>query len=380
MKIGVIKEGREGETRVALIPADIKKLVRKGLEVVVEKGAGAAGGYSDADYEKAGAELGSDSASVAAAVQILVGVNAPEENLLRDDLTIIAQFDSLMYPGRAQKVAGAGATAYALDLVPRTTRAQAMDVMSSMANLAGYKAVLLAADHLTKILPMMTTAAGTIRPSRALILGAGVAGLQAVATAKRLGAVVEAFDTRPVVKEQVESLGGKFVEVPLTEEEKAAAETKGGYARQMNEDYYRRQREIIHKHAMKADMVITTARIFGAKAPVLVTAEMVEDMQPGSVIVDLAVDTGGNCELAVAGENVVRHGVTIIGMENLATSLPTHASQMYSRNIFEFVTNMLDEESRFRKDEDDEILAESVLCRGGNLVHKGTLERSGGES
>ena len=379
MRIGIVRERHKEETRVALVPQDIKRLKSQGHEIFVEKGAGFKSGYLDEAYASAGATMVDGFEAVYQNAQLIAKVNRPslgpddqEISLLQQGQTLVSMMQALYHPQDAEEVAQTGATAYALELVPRITRAQKMDALSSMANIAGYKAVLMAADHLGKVMPMLMTAAGTMKPAKALVIGAGVAGLQAIATAKRLGAVVEAFDTRPVVKDQVESLGAKFVDVPLTEAEKKEAEDRGGYARKMSDDYYRRQQEILAEKIRQADLVVTTAQIFGRKAPTIISKTMVESMKEGSVVVDLAIETGGNCEVAEAGK-IIKHGpATVIGMVNLPALVPEHASQMYSRNIVEFIANLTEIEDPAARGE-DEILRDTLLCEQGKLVHEGTL-------
>ena len=379
MRIGIVRERHKEETRVALVPQDIKRLKSQGHEIFVEKGAGFKSGYLDEAYASAGATMVDGFEAVYQNAELIAKVNRPslgpddqEISLLQQGQTLVSMMQALYHPQDAEEVAQTGATAYALELVPRITRAQKMDALSSMANIAGYKAVLMAADHLGKVMPMLMTAAGTMKPAKALVIGAGVAGLQAIATAKRLGAVVEAFDTRPVVKDQVESLGAKFVDVPLTEAEKKEAEDRGGYARKMSDDYYRRQQEILAEKIRQADLVVTTAQIFGRKAPTIISKTMVESMKEGSVVVDLAIETGGNCEVAEAGK-IIKHGpATVIGMVNLPALVPEHASQMYSRNIVEFIANLTEIEDPAARGE-DEILRDTLLCEQGKLVHEGTL-------
>jgi len=345
------------------------------MEVVVEKGAGIASGYTDEAYAEKDVELVESRADVFGRADVVLQVRALGSNkengradleLLKEGQVVIGMMDPLGSPEEAQTLAQTKVVAFSMELIPRITRAQSMDVLSSQATIAGYRAVLLAADAVPKMFPMMMTAAGTISPARAFIVGAGVAGLQAIATARRLGAVVEAYDVRPVVKEQVESLGATFVEIMPEADE---AEDKGGYAKEMDEEFYRKQREMMTKVVANNDLVITTAAIPGKKAPVLVTAEMVKGMQPGSVVVDLAAETGGNCELTQPGETIVEGGVTIIGRCNLPSDFPYHASQMYGKNITTFLLNLV-KEGEAQLDADDEIIRETMVTRNGEVVNE----------
>src|SRR5579871_4858328 len=346
MRVGVPRETFPSERRVALGPVAMAALKKAKIEVCVEAGAGAAAGFTDAAYQEAGAALMPSRAEVFAAADVLLQVRALGANpdgwqadlaLMREKQTVIAMMDPLGAPQPVLEAARRKVEAFALELMPRITRAQAMDVLSSQANLAGYKAVLLAADTLAKIFPMMMTAAGTITPSRIFVVGAGVAGLQAIATARRLGGVVSAYDVRPAVKEQVESLGARFVQLPLTAEE---AQDTGGYARALGPEFYARQAELMGTVVAESDVVITTAAIPGQKAPILITRAMVERMAPGSVLVDIAAERGGNCELTRPGETIVHQGVTIIGPLNISSTLAHHASQLYAKNIMTFLLNM----------------------------------------
>jgi NAD(P) transhydrogenase subunit alpha len=372
--VGVARESYPGERRVALVPAIVPNLVKAGFEVVVEAGSGLEAGYTDAQYGEKGAKILPDRAAVFAAADIVVqvlGYGANDVNgkadlgLLRKDQILIGFLRPLGSMDTVQQIAGTGVTAFSVELVPRTTRAQSMDALSSMATISGYKAVLIAADTLPRIFPMMTTAAGTVTPSRVLIMGVGVAGLQAIATARRLGAVVSAYDLRPAVKEQVLSLGGRFVELPL---EAKDAQDARGYGTAQDETFYARQRELLTKVVGESDVVITTAVVPGKKAPILVTAEMVKGMEQGSVIFDLAAERGGNCELTRPGETVVEHGVTIIGRINLASGVPYHASQMYSKNISAFLL-LLMKDGKLQINLQDDIIRETLLTRGGEVVH-----------
>src|SRR6202163_18789 len=342
MIIGVPRETYPGERRVALVPIVIPNLAKAGLEFIVEAGAGAAAGFPDADYAAKGAKI-ADRAEVFAKADIIVQMlcYGSNDQTGRDDLPLFRRNQVLIGFLRPmgsletiQEIAAAGVISFSVELIPRTTRAQSMDALSSMGTICGYKAVLIAADTLPKIFPMLTTAAGTLTPARVLVIGAGVAGLQAIATARRLGAVVSAYDLRPAVKEQVQSLGGRFVELPI---EAKDAQDARGYARAQDEEFYRKQRELLGKVVAESDVVITTAVIPGKTAPILVTKEMVAGMAPGSVIVDLAAERGGNCDLTKSGEQIVTKGVTIIGSFNLASTVPYHASQMYARNIAAFL-------------------------------------------
>ena len=347
MIVGVPRETFPGERRVALVPATIPSLTKAGLEVVVEAGAGFGAGYPDSDYAAKGAKIVANRAEVFRAADIVVQVLCYGSNdktgkadvpLFRRGQVLIGFLRPLGSIQTIQEIASKGVTSFSVELMPRTTRAQSMDVLSSMATICGYKAVVLAADTSPRIFPMLTTAAGTITPGRVLVIGAGVAGLQAIATARRLGAVASAYDLRPAAKEQVQSLGGRFVELPI---EAKDAEDARGYARAQDETFYKRQRELLGKVVAESDVVISAAVIPGKKPPVLVTKEMVASMAPGSVIVDLAGERGGNCELTRPGEIVIEHGVTIIGWFNLASTVPYHASQMYARNVSAFMLHLI---------------------------------------
>ncbi|HXW08952.1 MAG TPA: Re/Si-specific NAD(P)(+) transhydrogenase subunit alpha [Vicinamibacterales bacterium] len=370
MRVGIPGETWPGETRVAVIPAGAATLKKAGLEVAVEGGAGVAAGFPDAQYEKQGALILSRGELLRTA-DILLQVRAmPAADGLRRGQTVIGFADPLGAPRSITEIAPTGITLLSMELMPRITRAQSMDALSSMATIAGYKAVLLAANELPRMFPMLMTAAGTLSPAHVFIVGAGVAGLQAIASARRMGAKVEAYDVRPAVKEQVQSLGARFVELPL---ESADAEDKGGYARAQDESFYRRQREMMLKVVAASDVVITTALIPGKRAPILITAEMVEAMQPGSVVVDLAAERGGNCELTRADEHVTHRGVTIIGPSNPAALVPYHASQMYSKNIITFLQHLLGKEgarqTALKLDLEDEITRDTLLTHEGSVVH-----------
>jgi len=377
--VGVPKEIYPGERRVALTPAVVPLLAKAGLEVVVQAGAGESAGYPDAQYQEKGAKLLPDRATVFSQSDIIVQVlvhGANDKNgaedlaLMRRGLVLIGFLRPLGSAEAVQQIAHTGVTSFSVELMPRTTRAQSMDALSSMASIAGYKAVVVVADTLPRIFPMMTTAAGTITPARVLVIGAGVAGLQAIASAKRLGAVVSAYDVRPAVKEQVQSLGGRFVELPL---ETGEAQDARGYAKAQDEAFYAKQRELLGNVISESDAVITTAVVPGKKAPILVTEAMVKRMPPGSVILDLAAERGGNAELTRAGETIVAHGVTIIGPINLASGAPYHASQMYARNLTSFLTNLV-KDGKVRAPETDEIIRETLLTEGGEVVNARTRE------
>jgi len=374
MIVGVPRETFPGERRVALVPAAIPNLTKAGLEVVVEAGAGAAAGYPDADFTAKGVKIAADRAEVFRAADIVVQILCYGSNdktgkadvpLFRRGQVLIGFLRPLGSIETLQEIAGKGVTSFSVELMPRTTRAQSMDVLSSMATICGYKAVVLAADTSPRIFPMLTTAAGTITPARVFVIGAGVAGLQAIATARRLGAVASAYDLRPAAKEQVQSLGGRFVELPI---EAKDAEDARGYARAQDETFYRRQRELLGKVVVESDVVISAAVIPGKKPPILVTKEMVASMAPGSVIVDLAGERGGNCELTRPGEIVVEHGVTIIGWFNLASTVPYHASQMYARNVSAFLLYLV-KDGKLQLDLGDEIVRETLLTRGGEVIN-----------
>ncbi len=367
MTIGVIKETAELERRVALSPEVSGKLVKAGHKVLVEKDAGTASSYPDGQFEEAGAIVIPDRLTILKESDILTAVQCPgnaDLDQIPAGSILISFIWALQNPELVSLFQEKKITALGMDAIPRISRAQSMDALSSMSNIAGYKAALLAANHLDKYMPMMMTAAGTIPPAKALILGAGVAGLQAIATCRRLGAVVEAFDVRPVVKEQVESLGAKFVDVPLEEED---TESSGGYAKELSEKNKEKQREVIHEHVKKSDMVITTALIPGRPAPLLITREMVADMKPGSVIVDLAAETGGNCELTEAGKVIRKHDVVIDGPLNLASRLSTHASQLYAKNMHTLL-DLLIKEGELNLDFEDEIIKGTTITHDGEII------------
>lgn len=385
MNIGVPKEVFPGEHRAALVPADIPALKKAGLEVLVESGLGQAAGYPDALYSEKGASIAGSRKDVFDKADVILQVRAggasgaafeSELQLLRSGQRLISFLEPLTEPQLMSKLAEQGVIAFAMELMPRITRAQSMDALSAMANIAGYKAVLLAANTMPKMLPMMMTAAGTITPAHVFVIGAGVAGLQAIATAKRLGARVEAYDVRPVVKDQVQSVGGTFVELDL---DTGDAEGKGGYARAMDEDFYRRQREQLALVVARNDVVITTAAIPGKKSPLLVTRDAVYSMAAGSVIVDLAAERGGNCELTQPDQTVVENGVTILGPTNLPATVPYHASQMYSRNITSFLRHLV-KDGAIRLDTEDEIVRETLVTSNGEVVHPRIREMLGVEN
>jgi H+-translocating NAD(P) transhydrogenase subunit alpha len=382
MILGVPKETFPGERRVALVPGVVPGLTKAGHEVLLEQGGAEAAFYPDRAFIEKGARIASSRAEVFASADVVLQVLAHGANdktgradlpLFRHRQVLVGFLRPLGSPGMVREIAETGVTAYAVELIPRITRAQNMDALSSMATVAGFKAVLLAAEHLPRMFPMLTTAAGTIPPARVLVVGAGVAGLQAIATARRLGAVVSGYDVRPAVKEQVQSLGARFVELPL---ETAGAEDKGGYARAQDETFYRRQRELMARVVAESDVVITTAVVPGQKAPVLITADMVRAMTPGSVIIDMAAERGGNCELTRMHETVLEHWVTIIGPVNLASSIPYHASQMYARNLSAFLLH-LSKAGLPEPNLEDEITRETLVAWGGEVVHPRVREALG---
>jgi NAD(P) transhydrogenase subunit alpha len=364
MKIGVPSEQFPGERRVALVPASIAPLKKAGFDVLIERGAGERAGFPDAAYVEKGAQIVAGPSEVFAA-DVVAQVRVGDLPLARQSLVVIGLSDPLGAPEAAREIAARGVTGFALELIPRITRAQSMDVLSSMATISGYKAVLLAANTLPRMFPLLTTAAGTITPAHVFIVGVGVAGLQAIATARKLGAVVEAYDVRPAVKEQVQSVGAKFVELPL---ETAQAEDKGGYAKAQDESFYQRQREMMARVVAANDVVITTAVVPGKKAPILITADMVRGMAPGSVVVDLAAERGGNCELTQADQVVVEKGVTILGPTNLPSTVPYHASQMYAKNVTTFLLH-LTKDGAVNVDTNDEITRETLVTQGGDVVN-----------
>ncbi|HEY6292330.1 MAG TPA: Re/Si-specific NAD(P)(+) transhydrogenase subunit alpha [Terriglobia bacterium] len=379
MIVGVPKEIFPGEQRVALVPPVVPVLAKAGLEAVIEAGAGAKAGYPDQEYAAKGAQILPDRAEVFQKADVIVQVLCHGSNdrtgkadlpLLRRDQLLIGFLRPYGSVETVQEIAATGVMAFAVELMPRITRAQSMDALSSMATICGYKAVLLAADTLGRLFPMLTTAAGTISPARVFVIGAGVAGLQAIATARRLGAVASAYDLRPAVKEQVQSLGGRFVELPI---EAKDAQDARGYARAQDETFYQRQRELLGRVVAESNVIIPAAVVPGKKPPILVTREMVEGMAPGSVIVDLAAERGGNCELTRAGEVIVDHDVTIIGYINLASFVPYHASQMYARNLSTFLTHLV-KDGNLQISLEDEITRDTLVTRGGQIVN-GMVQR-----
>ena len=373
MIIGVPKEIYPGERRVALVPSVVPTLTKAGFEVHIQSGAGVEAGYIDSLYADKGAKISPDRAAVFAAADVIVQVLCYGANdltgrqdvpLFRRDQMLVGFLRPFGLKEVLEQIAAAGVTSFSVELMPRTTRAQSMDALSSMATASGYKAVLMAADNSPRIFPMLTTAAGTVTPARVFVIGCGVAGLQAIATSRRLGSVISAYDVRPAAKEQVQSLGARFVELPI---EAKDAQDARGYARAQDEDFYRRQRELLGKAVQESDVVITAAVIPGKKSPVLVTEDMVKGMSHGSVIVDLAAERGGNCEITEAGKTVVKHGVTIIGAVNLASGVPYHSSMMYARNITAFLTHLI-KDQKLNLHLEDEIVRETLLTRGGEIV------------
>jgi NAD(P) transhydrogenase subunit alpha len=381
MLIGVPREIASGERRVALVPEVVSILTRAGHRVVIERGAGLRAGFTDEAYRSAGCDLADSAEEVYSTAQMILKVQRPgraevgeaELDQMKEGSVLIGLLQPSGDPALFRQLAERGIIACSMELVPRTTRAQMMDALSSQSTVAGYKAVLLAANALQKFFPMLMTAAGTVRPARVLVIGAGVAGLQAIATARRIGAVVEAFDTRPVVKEQVQSLGATFVELELHGED---AQDAGGYARELSKDHIRREKEVLHERALQADVIITTALIPGKPAPRLIDAETVAAMRPGSVIVDLAGEQGGNCELSVPGETVVRHDVTIIAPLHISSDLAFHASQMYAKNVAAFVT-LLAPKGELNLNFGDDIISAVCVTADGDIRHVPTRQRLG---
>lgn len=377
--VGVPKETEKLEKRVALIPDTVAKLVEKGLEVMVQRDAGRQSNYLDESYREAGATIIESRSELFQKADVLLAIQTPPQqdlDQLKEGSVLICFLWALQNRDLVNKLQTAKITSLGMDAIPRISRAQNMDALSSMSSIAGYKATLIGANELDRYLPMMMTAAGTVAPAKVLILGAGVAGLQAIATAKRLGAVVEAFDIRPVVKEQVESLGAKFVEVPDLDED---TETEGGYAKELSDDKQERQRQVIHEHAKKSDIIITTALIPGKPAPLLITKEMVHDMHPGSVVVDLAAEQGGNCELTEAGKTVEINEVNVVGPLNLASSLAYHASQLYSKNMMALLNHLLNEEGELNFDFEDEITLKTTITHQGEIISPMLKENSKSE-
>jgi len=382
MLIGVPREIAPGERRVALVPDVVQQLTRAGHQVIVERGAGMRAGFTDEAYRAAGCDLADNAGEIYDKANLVLKVQRPgveptgprsELEMLKPGTALIGLLQPSGDPALFERLAGREIIAFSMELVPRTTRAQMMDALSSQSTVAGYKAVLIAANALQKFFPMLMTAAGTVRPAKVLVIGAGVAGLQAIATARRIGAVVEAFDTRPVVKEQVQSLGAVFVELDV---HAAEAQDAGGYAKELSEDHIRREKELIHQHAAVADVIITTALVPGKRAPLLIDARTVAAMRPGSVIVDLAGEQGGNCELTVPGETVVQHEVTIIAPLHISSDLAFHASQMYAKNVAALVT-LLAPKGELNLNFDDDIISAVCVTAGGKIRHAPTLARLG---
>ena len=370
MIVGVPAESHPDERRVALVPAVIPTLLRTGADALVERGAGDKAGFSDTAYEEQGARLAADREEVFASADLLLqvrGISADQTDLalMREGQALVGLLNPLGAPTVVQAIAERGIVAFALELLPRVSRAQAMDALTSMATVSGYKAVLLTAGTLSKMYPLLMTAAGTITPARVFVVGAGVAGLQAIATARRLGAVVQAYDVRPAAREQVESLGARFVELEMETE---TAEGAGGYAQAMGEEFYRRQRELMTAVVAESDAVITTAAVPGSRAPLLITEDAIREMRPGSVVIDLAAETGGNCELTRPGETIEVHGVTIAGPIELAATIPYDASQMYARNVTAFLGGLL-EDGAMHLDLEDDILRGTLITNRGEVVH-----------
>jgi len=382
MIIGVVKETFPGERRVALVPSSVTALQKMKHEVLVEPGAGLEAGYPDSEYQEKGAKIAASRDEVWKNADTVLQVRSLGSNpeagqadlaQMRRGQAVLGMADPLSSPDAARKVAETGALLFSLELVPRITRAQSMDVLSSMATIAGYKAVMMAANRLPKMFPLMMTAAGTLRAAHVFIVGAGVAGLQAIGSARKLGAIVEAYDVRPVVKEQVQSLGAKFVEMEL---ETDAAEDKGGYAKEQGEEFLRKQRELMTKVVSHSDVVITTAAIPGRKAPILVTRDMVEAMAPGSIVVDLAAERGGNCELTKPGEEVLHNGVLILGPDNPPSAIPYHASQMFSNNVTTFLKHLAPE-GELKVDLEDEITRDTLVTKDGDVIQARVKELLG---
>lgn len=376
MVIAVPKEIFPGENRVALVPDTASKLIKKGFQINVEKGAGINAGFTDDQYESSGAKLIDNVSELYSSADIVLKVQRPVEHpqegkheldLMKEGTLLITFMYSLHYPETAKLCADKGINVIAMEAIPRTTLAQKMDALSSQANIAGYKSVLMTANHLPKIFPLMMTAAGTIQPARVVIMGAGVAGLQALGTAKRLGAIVEVSDIRPSVKEEVQSLGGRFIEVDTDENMQDA----GGYAKEASEEFLNKQKELIFKHVSDADIVITTALVPGRKAPVLVTEEMVKNMKPGSVVLDMAVEFGGNCEVSEKGKTIVKHGVTIIGEPNIPSLVPKNTSEVYSKNLLALIEH-ISKEGKVELNLDDEIVKGSLIVYNKEVVNERT--------
>lgn len=369
MKIGIIKEVVPEEARVAATPETVSKMVKAGMEIWIETGAGLRSSFQDKDYEQAGAKMAANTDAVMREADVLIKVQRPqaaEMEHLREGSILIAPLYPLQNPDLVAQLNAKKITAFSLDLLPRIARAQSMDILSSMSNIAGYKSVIMAANYLGKLFPMMTTAAGTILPAKVIVIGAGVAGLQAIATARRLGGVVIAFDTRPAAAEQVKSLGADFVSMEVTHEQ---TQDTGGYAKEQTAEFYKSEQEIIHKYIKETDVVITTALIPGKRAPLLITEEMVKEMKQGSVIVDLAVEQKGNCALSEPGKIVVKHGVTIIGILNIPSTVPIHASQLYAKNLFSFLNYIAPQLNSGQFDVTDDVIKGCLITQGGKIVH-----------
>ncbi|NNC85668.1 MAG: Re/Si-specific NAD(P)(+) transhydrogenase subunit alpha [Bacteroidia bacterium] len=367
MLIGILKEHKEFEKRVALSPTVAASLIKEGFEITIESGAGDSSYFVNDDYSNAGVKISTDKNAIYQSADIILKVNAPsteEIQLMKKDAVLISFAWAQTNPDLVEAAAKQGISLCSMDAIPRISRAQKMDALSSQSNLAGYKTVIMGANALGKIFPMLMTAAGTIRPAKVVIMGAGVVGLQAIATANRLGAIVEVSDIRPETKEQIESLGGKFIEL----DEASDAKTEGGYVKDVSDEFLKKQQALIAKHVSAADLVITTALIFGKKAPLLVTEDMVKNMQNGSVLVDIAVEQGGNCEISEYGKTVVKHGVTIIGEPNLPSLLPLNASELYAKNISAFLLHLTNENA-IQWDMNDEITAGALITHQGNIVH-----------
>lgn len=367
LQIAIPKESAAHENRVALSPVATSQLIKNEHKVLIEKGAGEASNFLDQDYTDAGATIAKNRKDLFSQADLVLAVQTPSDDdlsLMKKGSTLICFLWALQHPELVKKLISLGITALGMDAIPRISRAQNMDALSSMSSIAGYKSALMAASELDKYFPMMMTAAGTIPPSKALIMGAGVAGLQAIATCRKLGAVVEAYDVRPAVKEQVESLGANFVEVPL---EEVSTETKGGYAKELSNDAQERQRQIMHEHVKKSDVVITTALVPGKPAPLLITEEMVADMQAGSVIIDLAAENGGNCALTEAGKTIIKHGVKIVGPINIPSQLSSHASLLYAKNMLALL-KLLIKDGELEFDMDDEIVLNTTITKDGEII------------
>lgn len=373
MRVGIIKETLENERRIAAVPETVSKMTKAGTEVLIESGAGSGSFISDGEFEASGARISSRD-EILSSADVLLKVNKPtiaEIEKMKEGAIVISFLQPFSSPEEIKKLAGRKVSALSMEMVPRITRAQRMDALSTMSTVAGYKVVLLAADASGRFFPMLSTAAGTIPPCKAIIIGAGVAGLQAIATAKRLGAVVTAFDVRPAAGEQVKSLGAEFVSLDVPHEQ---AEDVGGYAKELPPEFYQKEQEIIRKYSKDADIIISTALIPGKKAPVLITEEMVREMKPGSVIVDMAVEFGGNCTLSEAGKEVVKHGVTIIGFSNIPAMMPVHASLLYAKNVLAFLNLISPDGKSASLDLEDDIIKGSLITHAGEIVHPAIKE------